>query len=92
MPNDQAFYTVDHSTMPPSCLPTHLDRSNLHDVTRLGDSWRRYFDASTGDTHDGSRYAAAMRAEMRGGSYGCNPLGKCAMPQCPDCPDMGLPE
>lgn len=52
-------YTIDHSTMPPSFLPADLDRSNLIDVTRLQDPFRRYMDVRTGEIHDGAVYAAA---------------------------------
>lgn len=58
MTNYNPQFDVDHSTMPPSCLPTDLDRSNLMDITRLGDSWKRYVDTKTGETHDGSVYIA----------------------------------
>ena len=61
MNNNDPLYTVDHSTMPPSCLPTHLDRSNLVDITQVFDSWRRYLDKRTGETHDGAVYAAELR-------------------------------
>lgn len=61
MPHDQDAYTVDHSTMPPSCLPTRIDVRTLVDITRLGDSWRRYLDTQTGETHDGAVYAAELQ-------------------------------
>lgn len=57
----EPMYEVDHSTMPPSCLPTHLDRSSLVDITKLSDSWRVYLDTRTGQTHDGAVYAEEMR-------------------------------
>lgn len=59
--NNEPMYTVDRSTMPPSCLPTHLDRSNLIDITHVDDAWRRYLDTQTGTTHDGAVYAEKMR-------------------------------
>lgn len=52
------LYEVDHGMEPPSCLPTDLDRCNLVDITRVSDSWRRYLDSKTGQTHDGAVYAA----------------------------------
>ena len=64
--NNEPLYTVDHSTMPPSCLPTNLDRSTLVDITCLGDSWRRYLDTQTGKTHDGAVYAAELQRMAQG--------------------------
>jgi hypothetical protein len=64
--NNEPLYEVDHSTMPPSCLPTRLDRSNLVDITCIGDSWRRYLDTQTGETHDGAVYAAELQRLAEG--------------------------
>lgn len=55
-------YLIDNTTFPPICLPMHLDRSDLHDITKIGDPWRVYLDPTTGKTHDGAVYAEkAMR-------------------------------
>jgi hypothetical protein len=61
MKNTKSLYTIDVSTTPPSCLPTNLDYSNLVDVTRLCDPWRRYLDTQTGRVHDGLVYAEAFQ-------------------------------
>ena len=61
--NNEPLYAVDRSTMPPSCLPAHLDRSHLVDITRIGDSWRRYLDTQTGETHDGAVYATELQRQ-----------------------------
>jgi hypothetical protein len=67
MTYDYELYTVDLSTMPPSCLPTDLDGSNLVDITRMGDPWRRYLDTHTGKTHDGAEYWAHAQILSRRG-------------------------
>ena len=64
--NNEPLYTVDHSTMPPTCLPTRLDRSNLVDVTRISDSWSRWLDTQTGEMHDGAVYAAQAQRMAQG--------------------------
>jgi hypothetical protein len=61
MPNDGSHFVVDLSTMPPSCLPSHINSSDLIEVTRIGDQWKRYFDPKTGQEHDGALYAWQMR-------------------------------
>lgn len=45
----------------PSCLPVHLDKSRLRDVTSIADPWRVYMDTSTGQVHDGSVYFKQMQ-------------------------------
>ena len=52
--------------MPPTCLPTRLDRSNLVDVTRISDSWSRWLDTQTGEMHDGAVYAAQAQRMAQG--------------------------
>ncbi len=37
-------------------LPADLDRSELVDVTRIGDRFRRFIDTRTGRTHDCAEY------------------------------------
>jgi hypothetical protein len=45
-----------------TCLPASLDRSNLKDITCVGDTWRKFLDVSTGTIHDGAvYYAKAMK-------------------------------
>lgn len=54
-------FEIDRSMDPPSCLPTDLDTSNLIDITRFGDSWRKYLDVMTNKVHDGVEYYKLMR-------------------------------
>lgn len=54
-------YEVNRNIIPPSCLPVDLD-ANLVDITCIGDTWRRYVDAETGDIHDGAKYWAEVCA------------------------------
>ncbi|MGZ8220377.1 MAG: hypothetical protein ACXWT0_01885 [Methylobacter sp.] len=61
----KTFYEIDRSTVPPSCLPADLDKSNLVNITCLGDSWQKYMDKSTGKVHDGAEYCAELN-ELRG--------------------------
>lgn len=50
-------FTIEHDGIgPPICLPSNMDRSNLLDITRVGDSYRRYMDAQTGVIYDGAEY------------------------------------
>lgn len=49
-------YTIDRSVIPPSCLPSDLDQTNLVDITQVNDSWRKYLDVSTGRIYDGAFY------------------------------------
>lgn len=50
-------FTVEHDGSGlPICLPSNLDRSNLVDITRLGDAYRRYLDTTNGRIHDGAEY------------------------------------
>ena len=50
-------FTIEHDGFgPPICLPAYMDRSNLLDITRVGDSYRRYLDAQTGVIYDGAEY------------------------------------
>lgn len=50
-------FTVEHDGSGlPICLPSNLDRSNLLDITTLGDAYRRYMDTRTGVIHDGAEY------------------------------------
>ncbi len=58
---NEQLYEEDHGTVPPICLPKGLDRSNFVDITRIGDSWRRYLDTQTGKMHDGAVYADLAR-------------------------------
>jgi hypothetical protein len=45
-----------------TCLPASLDRSNLKDITCIGDAWSKFLDVSTGKIHDGAvYYAKAMK-------------------------------
>lgn len=55
-PKPTPLYEIDNSQQPPSCLPAHLDKSNLIDITTLADPWRKYMDAVTGKIHDGAEY------------------------------------
>lgn len=50
-------YEVNRNIMLPSCLPVGLN-AELLDITCVGDAWRRYIDAKTGDIHDGAEYWA----------------------------------
>jgi hypothetical protein len=61
MNSEKPIFFVDHSTMPPTCLPTDVNTSNLMDVTGIGDEWKRYIDTQTGKVHDGAVYAKQMR-------------------------------
>lgn len=54
-------FVVNLDLSPPSCLPAGLDTSGLHDVTCVGDAWRRYLDPCTGALHDGKVYAEEAR-------------------------------
>jgi len=49
-------YIVELGPQPPICLPRWIDRSKLHDVTCIGDSWRKYMD-DAGKIYDGAIYA-----------------------------------
>ena len=57
-------WDLDTSTTPPSFLPAGLDRSDLVDVTRLGDAFRRYLDTITGRELVGAEYYAQYLAEL----------------------------
>ena len=57
-------YEIDIGLNPPSCLPTWLDRSNLKDMTCIGDQWRKYIDTRTGEVHDGTLYYRRMIEAM----------------------------
>lgn len=54
----EPLYEIDRSIFPPACLPTGIDKSNLVDVTRIGDQWRKYLDTSTDKLHDCAKYFA----------------------------------
>lgn len=49
-------YEINISIVPPSCLPTSLDRTQLEDITSVGATWRVYMDPSNGQIHDGAEY------------------------------------
>jgi hypothetical protein len=64
---NEPIYEINNSEFPPSCLPTSLDKSNLIDITCIGDQWRKYLDTSNGKVHDGAEYyAASLRAREFG--------------------------
>lgn len=54
--SDNEIIEIDRSESPPSCLPSWLDKSNLVDITIVGDAFRKYFDPKTGSIHDGVEY------------------------------------
>lgn len=51
-------YVVNRSIYPPSCFPAWMDTDDFIDITRIGDSWRRYFDPVTRTEHDCAEYWA----------------------------------
>jgi hypothetical protein len=48
---------------PVSILPAGMDRSNLRDVTRVGDAYRRYLNERTGEEIDCMQYAKMYEDE-----------------------------
>lgn len=56
-------WEIDYSTCPPSCFPKDFDKSNLADITRIGDPWKRYIDLRTNQIHNGIEYFKQMQKE-----------------------------
>jgi len=49
-------FVCDKSFVPIMFLPADLDRTNLSDITAIGDQYRRYLDQKTGKIHDCREY------------------------------------
>lgn len=56
-------YEIDRTLNPPSCLPIGINKSNLTDITKIGDKWRVYVDSETKKVHDGAYYFDLMIGE-----------------------------
>lgn len=59
------MFDVDHSTFPPSCLPSDLDSTDLIDITELRHAWRVFMEPN-GRIHDGAVYFEQMQALILG--------------------------
>jgi hypothetical protein len=50
------YELIKESKFPDSFFPSHIDKSNLRDITSVGDTWRKYIDVSNGKIHDCEQY------------------------------------
>lgn len=45
-------YHIDQSRMPWVCFPVDLDTSDFVDISITGTIWAKYYDPTTGETHN----------------------------------------
>lgn len=56
-------YVIDLSVVPRTCFPAGLNTADLIDMSRVGDTWGRFFDLKNDKIHDCEEYYQRMLKE-----------------------------